>query len=957
MINLKVRTEYSFRYAFGKLQEAIDQQSSSASITDRGNTFGHRLFHSLCKKQNKKPILGVELAFVEDCILKVKNNFLWVTFLARNLEGLQEIYRLTTEATKHKHYENRLSYDYLNRVSDNVVIIIEDANLEPFVVGKKYAYYGVSPMANYGDYNRTSLPKVAISDNLYAKDGQLGLYETILGKGASQVKGKKSFDIAQSRVEPSHILTQDEWQESLWWLTEEQKQEAIDNTYKIDNEIELYELPKAELPTNILNETLEELTIREAKDRRGIDLLNNQEYYARFKRELDVIEQKKFSDYFLIVYDLINYAKKHMLVGPGRGSSAGSLICYLIGITDVDPIKHGLLFERFVDINRADMPDVDIDFQDDKREMVFEYLQSKYGEEKVSKLGVISFYKAKLILNETAKILDIKPWVLDPLKDSIIETDAGDDRPVLKETFEETKIGKQFAEKYPELTVAKDIENHARHFGKHAAAIIVSKNPLVDYCTVDYSVDGCQLDKRDAEALNLLKIDCLGLRTLTIIQNCLNVINKDRQWLLDYPLDDQNAFNIINNGRYYGVFQFGGSALISVAKDIHIEKFEDLSAITSLARPGTLSNGEAKRYSEIKNSGKVYYHHPMLEPILKETYGVIVYQEQVMEIVRKLGNFSWEDTTKIRKAIGKSMGSDYINKMKPLFVEGCKANKIEDKAAEVIWDNILAMGSYTFNKSHAVAYSLLSYWCMILKAYHPLEFALATLQDAKDDDQVIAILRELVKEGFKYKVFDKNLSEVDWSIKDGVLIGGFTNIKGVGLVKAKQLIKKRNSGEDFTSTEARLLYDAETPYDSIFEFKDKFGDFYKNWELFFKKQPTYLADIENDSHVRFIAKSVKVIQKDINDSYFLEKRNGVRIESEETKMLDMHFVDDTDMVKCRISRENYIKLKADEILHEHKIGSYYFVSGRCCKDFKFVFIDNIKKITLKEINEKIFNKS
>lgn len=955
MINLKVRTEYSFRYAFGKLQETIDQQQKSATITDRGNTFGHRIFHSTCKKQNKKPILGVELAFCDDCILKVKTNFCWVTLLARNLSGLQEIYRLVTEATKNKHYENRLSYDYLNRISDNIIIIIEDAKLEPFVLQKRYACYGVSPMANYGDYNRTSLPKVALSDNLYAKDGQLGLYQTILGKGANEVAGKKSFDASQTRMEPSHILTQDEWQSALWWMTDEQKEEAIENTYNIDKLIEFYELPRAELPTDILNETLEQLTIREARERRGIDLLNNQEYYARFKRELDVIEQKKFTDYFLIVYDLINYAKQHMLVGPGRGSSAGSLICYLIGITDVDPIKHGLLFERFVDINRADMPDVDIDFQDDKREMVFEYLQNKYGTDHVSKLGVISFYKAKMILNETAKVLNIKPWVLDPLKDSIIETDAGDDRPVLKETFQDTKIGQEFAEKFPELTAAQEIENHARHFGKHAAAIIVSKEPLTNYCTVDYSVDGCQLDKRDAEFLNLLKIDCLGLRTLSIIQNCLNVIGKDRQWLLQYPLDDQNAFNIINSGRYYGVFQFEGSALISVAKDIHVENFNDLSAITSLARPGTLMNGEAKRYVEIKNSGKIYYHHPMLEPILKETYGVIVYQEQVMEIVRKLGNFSWEDTTKIRKAIGKSMGSDYINKMKPLFVEGCKANKIEDKAAEVIWDNILAMGSYTFNKSHAVAYSLLSYWCMILKAYHPLEFALATLQDAKDDQQVISVLRELVKEGFKYKVFDKDLSEIGWSIKNGVLIGGYTNVKGIGISKAEKIIEKIKNKKPLTAVESRLLYNAETPYDSIFEFKDKFGSFYKNSEKFFSQQPVYISDIEPNTVVRFLAKSIKVIQKDINDPNFLEKRKGVRIEDGEMKMLDIHFVDDTDMIKCRIARENYKKLKADEILNEHKVGSYYFVLGRVCKDFKFVFIENIKRVTLKEINEKILN--
>lgn len=936
MINLRVKTEYSFRHAYGKIKDVIASQGEYATITDRNNTFGHIPFWNECKKQDKKPILGVELGLVQDVNLKVRQTTYYITLIAKNQQGLSALYKLVSLSTKQ---ENHLALDSISEIDENIIIIIQDHQVSKYLNGRS-AYYGISPMSNFGDFKKNKLPIVAISDNLYNKEEDRPLYEVILGMGVG-------FSKCETRTELSHVLNEEEWKSELYWLDEDFKNEAITNTFEIAKSIETFDFTQAELPKSKDKISLHDLCVIGSVKRQ---MVWNEDYQKRLEFELEVIKEKKFEDYFFLVADLVNYAKKHMLVGPARGSSAGSLVCYLIGITEVNPLKFGLLFQRFLDIHRSEMPDCDLDFQDNKRDMLLDYLKDKYGNDCVAKLGVISKYKPRSILTEISKIVGLKPWEIEPFKDSIVELDAGDDRTQLETAFA-SDIGKQFLEKYPALIHSQYIEGHARHYGQHAAAIVVSHKPLENYCSLDHSVDGCQLDKYDAETVNLLKVDCLSLRTLTVIQNCLDTIGKDRNWLLSYPLDDKKVFDIINNRRFHGIFQFEGGALISVSKQIEIKEFNDMAAITSLARPGTLINGEANRYVKNKNSGRVIYQHKLLEPILKETYGVIVYQEQVMQIVKQIGNFSWEDTSKIRKAIGKSMGGDYINKMKPLFIKGCEENNVDEDSANAIWKNILDMGSYTFNKSHAVAYSMLSYWCMLLKAYHPLEFALATLRNAKDEDQVIQILRELVKEGFEYKTFDRELSEVDWSIKEGKLIGGFQNIKGVGEKKAQKYVDKRLSGKALTAVENKVLFNAETPFDSLFEFKEKWKGFYDNWELFLKEKPLLLKDIENGDEVRFLAKSIDVKQKDINDPYQLEKRAGKRIEKGCLKFVDILFADDTDTLKCRIDRDLFAAYGASVM--NDKVGTYYLVIGKCCSSFKFVFISQIKKITLTDINKKI----
>jgi len=944
MINLRVRTEYSFRFAYGKIKDIIDKAKDVAVITDRHTTFGHIPFYKECLKQKKRAILGVELAFVKEAALKVRSTPYFASLLPINQNGLSKIYQLVSKASLQKYYFNRLAFDELLKIPENdIVVIFEDAKLSQYLKNRRNTYYGISPMSTMQDYEACfHFPIVAISDNLYDCAGNEGLYQIIMGNNKYE-----------DRIVPSHLLSEFEWRNSINFLNKEKKFDAIQNTYKIADLIQPVTFQQAKLPDQTKNKSLKELCVKGAKTRNCN--LKDPIYKERLERELTLIYEKGYEDYFYLVRDLVVYAKQHMLVGAARGSSAGSLVCYLLYITDIDPIPFGLIFERFIDVNRFDIPDIDIDFQDTKRDMCLEYLKNKYGKDCVAKLGTVSKYKPKSILTELAKVLDIPQWEIKDLKDAIIIRSGGDSRArsCIADTFTDLEIGKEFLKKYPELNHSQYIEGHNRHFGQHAAGIVVSDKAITNYCAIDIKSDTCMLDKGDAELVNLLKMDCLGLRTLSVIQDCLDLIGKDRDWLINYPFDDKKAFDIINDRKYSGIFQFEGYSLISVSKQIEIKNFHDIALLTALARPGTLSSGGTRKYIVARNTNKPDYL-PLCKKYTEDTLGIIVYQEQVLNIVRNIGCLSWEDTSTLRKALSKSYGREYFDKFWEKFKIGAKKkHNLTEKEARKIWDNVNTMGSWAFNKSHSVAYGLISYWCMVLKAYYPLQFALATLKNAKSEDQTIQILKELDNEGYKYKVFDKDLSGVDWSIKDNMIIGGFINIKGVGTTKARKLIDKRNNNKELTVAEKKIFYNAETPYDNVFEFREKFSGFYNNWNLWFKEKNVLLKDIdESGGIVRVLCKITAINLRDVNEAINIEKRNGKKIKYGCLKFLDLKFADDTDNILGRINRELFQRYGSD-IINKNKIGDYYILKGRSCDGFRYIFIENIRKITPEEVIKKI----
>ena len=739
-----------------------------------------------------------------------------------------------------------------------------------------------------------------------------------------------------------HILNKWEWESSVPWAPEC----AVENTYKISKMCDV-ELPTAQMISFHSDKTLRQLC-EEGAQPRDINL-QDPDYKARLDRELKLIADKDFEDYFYVIADMISYAKKHMLVGPARGSSAGSLVCYLTGITDIDPIEHDLLFERFIDITREDLPDIDIDFQDDRREMVFEYIREKYGAEKVAHLGTVSRYKAKSTISEVAKELGIPAWEVNDLKGAIIERSGGDSRAAfcILDTFNDLDIGRKILQKYPQMKVAAEMENHARHNGVHAAGIIITEEPVSQYCSVSSQTGAAQIDKKDAEDLNLLKIDALGLRTLSVLQDVLDQVGWSREKLLKHSLDDTEAFKLLNSERYAGIFQFEGYALQSLTRQMKVHNFEDIASITALARPGPLNSGGTTQYIKRKvGETPVEYLHPMTEEITKVTYGVVVYQEQVMTIARNIGKLSWEDVSQLRKAMSKSLGEEFFDGYWKKFKVGATENGIPEDQAEIIWKNINTMGSWAFNRSHAIAYGLVSYWCCVLKSRFPLEYAAACLRNVKDDEQGVKLLREVVREGLVYKSYDKHKSSINWSVQNGELIGGLIGIKGIGPKMADDIIERRELKQPLTPRQDKLLDNGETPYDDIFECERRFGHIKSDPASHNIKTPiTDIRNLEADNPGTFVffGKLKEKNLRDMNEAVNLAKRGGRRVDNNNL-WLNVTFEDDTGPIISTIDRFKYDKM-GKPIVEDGKIGDWYLVKGNIKKGFRKIYVDKWRKLT------------
>ena len=937
MINIRVRTEYCFRKAFGSVPKIIEAVDGDAiGICDTG-TWGHVNFSTACKKAGKKPLLGVEIAVVGDASDRSKQPANYMSFIAKNNDGLSEIYQLVTRSTdkNHFYYYPRLSYEDLFDVSENVIMLsgsTPDWGLLPRTK-KDHLYIELNPMSSKKALEfaeSKGFQVVATSDNFYPTVQDKKAYEVLVGMNRTD------------RTAPMHILDEWEWREAVPWGPDV----ALENTYKIA------EMCNVNLPTAEMVKIKPEKTLRvmceEGAAQKGIDL-NDDVYGPRVERELAMIDEKGFTDYFHVIADMINYAKQHMLVGPARGSSGGSLVCFLTGITDIDPIEHDLLFERFIDISRADMPDIDIDFQDDRREMVFDYLKDKYGEDKVAHLGTVSRYKAKSTIGEVSKELKIPAWEVKDLKESIIERDWGDPRinNCIEDTLNDLDVGKKIVEKYPQIKVAAAMENHARHNGVHAAGIIVTEKPVSEYCSVSRQTGAAQIDKRDAEQLNLLKIDALGLRTLSVLQDVLDQVGWTRDQLMQHPMDDQGAFAILNDEKFAGIFQFEGFALQSVCRQMKITQFEDIAALTALARPGPLQSGGTSEYVRRHNGDSpITYLHPLTEQSTRVTKGIVVYQEQVMNIGREIGNLSWEDVSALRKAMSKSLGKEFFDKYFDKFKAGAIENGVEEDQAQFIWDNINTMGGWAFNRSHAVAYGLVSFWCCVLKSRFPLEFAAACLRNVKDDDQAVRLLREVVSEGLTYKPFDKLKSQQNWSVQDGELIGGLLGIKGIGPKMADDIVQRRQLQQPLTPRQEKLLEEGSTAYDDVFECERRFGHIKREPEKYNITTPlTDIADMDTDRPGTFVffGKLKEKVVKDLNESSSIEKRNGRRIDKNNL-WLNIMVEDDTGPIKCTVDRFKYSKL-GKPIVESGEIGDWYLIKGYLNSNYRKVSIEKWKKLS------------
>lgn len=935
MINLRLRTEYSFGIAYGPLPRVIEAvgDAPSLAITDRGGTWGHVAFSKACKKANKKPIFGVELAVVEK-LEREKSPINYMAFLAKTNAGLKQIYELTSEATRDSnfYFEPRIDYGRVAELGQDVAVLSGPSPRFDLLAPCRNLFLELGPNSNSSAVKQYSerfkTPVVACSDNLYPRPEHREIYEIVAGRRRD------------SRTTPMHILDSFEWELAC------RQVDGIGRSHILADECNA-EIPKAKMVKFDAGETLEAMCRRYAPVR-GINL-NDPIYGLRLRRELDLIAEKDFADYFFVIEDMLRYAKQHMLVGPARGSSCGSLVCYLLSITEIDPIPFGLLFERFIDINRKDLPDIDIDFPDNRRDMVFTYIENKYGRDCVARLGTVMRYQAKSAIDAVAIALHIPKWETEDLKNSIMFRSSGDARAAfcILDTFNDLEIGRAMLSKYPHLKIASDIEDHASTTGQHAAGVVITEEPISYFCSVNNrSGSGvAMVDKKDAESVNLLKIDALGLRTLAVIQDCLDQVGLSREWILKYPIDDKAAFDVLNKSRFAGIFQFEGYALQNLCQQMKVTDFEDVAALTALARPGPLNSGGATEYVKRKMGvNLVVPIHSSIADITKITYGVVIYQEQVMQIARQMGQMNWEDVSTLRSIMSKTLGDEAFAKHKVTFMAGAQSQGITPEDALHTWKNICTMGSWSFNRSHAVAYGMVSYWCLVLKAKYPLEWAAACLRHSSDDEQCVKFLRELDKEGYRYKDFDYDRSELNWSIKNGELLGGLLNIVGIGKTKAADIISKRKSGKELTKAMESKLRAGVTPYsyEKVFQCRSRFAEVIKNpLNYGIVTKLWRLGDITSDmtGEFLFFGKITKKDLRDLNEPFFVQKRNGDLIpEGSPRLFLNLTVEDDTANILVCIGKNDYGSI-GERLYQDARINDWYLWKGRMRSGFRKIYIE------------------
>lgn len=921
---LRVRTEFSFKQAFGPLKRVAqvlgEMKCPAAAIVD-GGTWGHVKWGKELAKAGVAPLFGTELAV--PCP-DGRRPTAWA--LAEDTKGF---YQFSTAA---RHPDADVTEAF--RTAKGTIRFAGAALTDP----DTFDFIDLNPAsplqqrAAYALHRKTRKPLVVTSDNAYAAPDDYAAFMALIDR---------------VKVTPQHLLTEAELRAQLPWLSDPEFKRAIGNTRRVAERCAttLPTAPLISVPGDLRALAAEGKARRIAKGH----IVWTPEHEARLERELVAVEQKAYQSYFLVVSDLVRWAKERMLVGPGRGSSAGSLLCYCIDITEVDPLQHGLLFERFIDLTRKDLPDIDIDFSD--ASACFKYLAETYGSSNVARIGNINTFKPRSVLAEVCKRFGIPDFERFNLVNVLIEYSSGDSRygKGLEDTLANTDVGKAFMERHPKAAVMGQVENHASHTGVHAAGVIVGNVPVSDYCTV--GPDGvAHIDKPDAETLNLLKIDALGLTTLSVIEDA-GVVTADELYAL--KLDDPEVFKVFNEKKYSAIFQFEGQSQRTISAQVQVNDFMTVDHLTALSRPGPLGGGATGKYVSRKKGvwEATEPHERYLTHILSDTYGVVLYQEQVMRIVREIGKFSWEDTTVIRKAMSGRKGKEYFDQQGEKFITGAAQEGIPRHEAKAIWEQICSFGAWGMNKSHTCAYAIISYWCAWMKRYHPIEYAAACLRHAKDDDSTMAILREMAEEGTAYIPFDIERSAENWQAVDGVLVGGFMNLIGIGPSKAAKAVEDRRAGKLTAAARAKLLA-LPVKFAELYPLRKAYGDLYRDPESFgcMAGSEVLTADqLPASGNVLYLGKLCEKERRDENETVRVARRGGRRVTGP-SLFTDLVLRDDTGTpIICRIGRFDYEPLGRRAIERLIAGEDVMLVRGQRVPGFSMIRVDRIKCLNRPEI--------
>lgn len=547
-------------------------------------------------------------------------------------------------------------------------------------------------------------------------------------------------------------------------------------------------------------------------------------YVERVEYELGLIVSKDFVDYFLMLSDAVRATKDAGIpVGPARGSAAASLVCYLLRITEIDPMLYPqMMFERFIDPNRHDLPDVDLDFDDDQRDYVRQHMIKRYGADRVGNIGTYTRYRGKNSIDDVARVYEIPKFEADKVKEVLVERSGGDSRfdASLEDTIAQFPQAQEVFERYPILNRAIQLEGNLKGFGVHAAGVVVGAKPLHEYVAT-YARDNVgkekktlqvlSVDKYDGEYLGLLKLDALGLQTMGMIRIALELIGMSLEDLYAISMEDEKTLDAFRRADVVGIFQFEGRTTRMVCQEVAPTTFLELCDINALSRPGPLHSGSTGDYIAVKHGRqKVEHLHPLVDELTHYSQYQIIYQEQILALCRNVGKFPWVHASEIRKVISQKKGEAAFNKLYQTFLEGSRSQGIDDVLADKIWKKLVTSGTYAFNMAHCVSYSMLAFWCQWLKQHHPLAFYAAQLRKTKPDPKKmndVQLMRDISDEryGRSYRIYPPQLegSSETWEIApqgDGVQ-AGFLQIKGIGEKYATAIVEQRDEVGGFQGWE------------------------------------------------------------------------------------------------------------------------------------------------------------
>ena len=836
-VPLYLQTEYSMLQSSCGLVKTFEYLKklgyTSVAMTDEGNMHGAIKFYQLAQKNNIKSIIGLKLNYFYNDIQSTILLYAMNNFGYRNLMKLSSLYMIQdkkidlaeilnngmgllaiipfSESILHRYYKTR----NFNAIFQHINIIKSTFD---------QLYIGLSKQTNddkliirdcYDMFTGNNINVTAIHKVNYLEDSDVDVYRTLrsIAKGGDLVElTEKEYNQMLYGPDEMEILFQE-----YPLLINSTKE--ISNKCNVTIEFGKYHLPKYndEIDADIY---LRELSLKGLKKRLTINNIENISIYLdRLNYELDTIKNMNFSDYFLIVWDFIKYAKtNNIYVGPGRGSAPASLVSYSLGITDIDPLRYNLLFERFLNSERVTMPDIDTDFPDDLRDEVIKYVGRKYGSNRVAHITTFGTFKAKLALRDASRVFKLSDVRLNEVLKCINNLSTKElYSSTLLEIVNNDKSIQTLMENYDDInqviTVASKLEGLPRNTSTHAAGIIITGTDLIHYTPLDKGLDDIyqtQFEASDLESLGLLKMDFLGLRNLTNISKCIDLIKlDDPDFVFPKEMNDLATFEMLARGDVSGVFQLESAGMRKVLMDLKINSFEDISSALALYRPGPM---DMIPHFIARKHGKeeIIYPHQDLAPILKETYGTIVYQDQIMLIARKFAGYSLGRADILRRAVSKKK-LEILEAERTNFVESSVGLGYDNQTANNIYDYIVKFASYGFNKAHSVAYAKVSYQTAYLKC-HYLPYYLATLMTSVigSDTDIKLYYQEAIRKGLKIVPPMINKSTDEFVTINNSIVFPLSMIKGIGTVKVRELLNERSNGkfisfDDFVKRTSSIL--------------------------------------------------------------------------------------------------------------------------------------------------------